>query len=194
MKEKLKAVKADVIFSALMCVALGIVLIVWSEETISIICMVLACGLVVMGAVNIISCLVKGSMTSVSGMIGLLLIVLGVWLFMRPEYIAMVIPIVIGVVLIAHGIEDMLLAVETKNGGYEKWWSALLLGIVSILLGAVCIVNAFGIVNLAMKFIGVALIYDGVSDLWIVSRAAKTAKRVKQEMEALDVDYKEVDD
>ena len=45
-----------------------------------------------------------------------------------------------------------------------------------------------------MKFIGVALIYDGISDLWIVSRTAKAAKAMKQEAEALDVDYKEVDD
>ena len=61
-------------------------------------------------------------------------------------------------------------------------------------LGIICIVNAFGVVSLAMKFIGVALIYDGISDLWIVSRTAKAAKAMKQEADALDVDYKEVDD
>ena len=30
--------------------------------------------------------------------------------------------------------------------------------------------------------------------LWIVSRTAKAAKAMKQEADALDVDYKEVDD
>ena len=78
--------------------------------------------------------------------------------------------------------------------GYEKWWSPMILGIISLALGIICIVNAFGVVSLAMKFIGVALIYDGISDLWIVSRTAKAAKAMKQEADALDVDYKEVDD
>lgn len=194
MKEKIKAVKADVIFSAIVCVVLGIVLIAYSEQTINIICMVLACGLIVMGAADLIGNFVKRSLTLTTAMFGVLLIILGVWLFLRPQYIAMVIPIVIGIVLVGHGIQDIMMAFETKGNGYEKWWSALLLGLISAALGIVCIVNAFGVVNLAMKFIGVALIYDGVSGLWIVSRASKAAKRMKQEAEALDVDYKEVDD
>ena len=36
MKETLKRIKADVILSALLCVALGVVLIIWSDETINL--------------------------------------------------------------------------------------------------------------------------------------------------------------
>ena len=54
MKETLKRIKADVILSALLCVALGVVLIIWSDETISAICMLLAFGLIVMGVVNLV--------------------------------------------------------------------------------------------------------------------------------------------
>ena len=62
-----------------------------------------------------------------------------------------------------------------------------------LLLTVAGIVNAFGVVRLAMKFIGVALVYDGISDLWIVSRTAKAAKAMREEAEALDVEYKEAD-
>ena len=54
MKETLKRIKADVILSALLCVVLGVVLIIWSDETISAICMLLAFGLIVMGVVNLV--------------------------------------------------------------------------------------------------------------------------------------------
>lgn len=194
MKETLKRIKADVILSALLCVALGVVLIIWSDETISAICMLLAFGLIVMGIVNLVGYFTNHRLTSFNGMLGLILIVVGTWLFARPEYIAMIIPIVIGVMLAVHGISDIKMAFETKANGYEKWWSPMILGIISLALGIICIVNAFGVVSLAMKFIGVALIYDGISDLWIVSRTAKAAKAMKQEADALDVDYKEVDD
>ena len=194
MKDVLKKIKMDVIVSAVLCMLLGVVLIIWSAETVSIICMVLAGGLVVMGVVNLIGFFTNHGWNTFSGMLGLILVLVGIWLYMRPEYIAMIIPIVIGVILAVHGLGDIKLGFETKANGYDKWWSVLLLGVISFALGIICIVNAFGVVSLAMKFIGAALIYDGVSDLWIVSRAAKAARHLKQEADALDVEYKEVDD
>ena len=167
--------------------ALGVVLFVWSDQTINAICMVLACGLVVMGAVNLARFFTDRVMNTFSGILGLVLVLVGVWLFARPSYIAVIVPIVIGVILAVHGMGDIRMAWETKQNGYEKWWSAMLLGIVSLAFGVICIVNAFGVVSLAMKFIGVALVYDGISDLWIVSRTAKAAKAMKQEADALDV-------
>lgn len=193
MKKAWKHIKADVILSAVVCIILGIVLFVWADQTISAICMVLAFCLIVMGAGDIVSYFVNGKMTPFLGIRGLIFVLIGFWLFMRPEYIAMIIPIIIGVMLAVHGISDVKMAFETKANGYEKWWSALLLGAVSFLLGVICIVNAFGVVSLAMKFIGIALIYDGISDLWIVSRAAKAAKAMMQEAQALESDYKEID-
>ena len=194
MKDTLKRIKADVMLSALLCVVLGLVLIIWSDQTINAICMILAFGLVVMGVVELISYFIGQRMMPFAGVTGLIFILVGIWLFTRPQYIAMIIPIVIGVILVVHGVGDVRLAFETKSNGYEKWWGALLLGLVSLALGVICIINAFGVVSLAMKFIGLALIYDGISDLWIASRAVKAAKRMKQEADALDVEYKEVDD
>lgn len=193
MKEALKRIKADVILSALLCIALGVVLIVWSAETIKIMCWALAAGLVIIGVINIISYFRDKRMHMFSGVLGLIVILIGIWLFMRPDSVVSLIPIVIGVILAVHGIQDVKLAIETKRNGYEKWWSILLMGIVSLVLGVLCVVYAFGLVTLALKFIGVALIYDGLSDLWIVSRASKAAKQKKLEEEALEAEYKEVE-
>ena len=44
MKETLKRIKADIIVSALLCIALGIVLLVWPAETIDVFCKILAVG------------------------------------------------------------------------------------------------------------------------------------------------------
>lgn len=193
MKEALKRIKADVILSALLCIALGVVLIVWSAETIKIMCWALAAGLVIIGVINIISYFRDKRMHMFSGVLGLIVLLIGIWLFMRPDSVVSLIPIVIGVILAVHGIQDVKLAIETKCNGYEKWWSILLMGIVSLVLGVLCVVYAFGLVTLALKFIGVALIYDGLSDLWIVSRASKAAKQKKLEEEALEAEYKEVE-
>ena len=125
MRETLKKVKADVILSALLCFALGVVLLVWSAETINIICRTLAVGLMIIGVVNIISYFRDKSMHMFSGVLGLIVLLIGAWLFMRPESVVSLIPIVIGVILAVHGIQDIKLAIETKNNSYEKWWSIL---------------------------------------------------------------------
>ena len=70
---------------------------------------------------------------------------------------------------------------------------ALLLGLVTVGFGALLIFRPFAALDTAVMLIGFFLIYDGVSDLWIVSRIAKTAKVMRQEAEALCVEAEEVE-
>ena len=169
-------------------------LLVWPDETIDIFCRVLAAGVVLMGVVQLFVYFRDRSIHPFAGVLGFLIVLVGIWIFISPERIVSLIPIVIGVVLCVHGIQDIKLAIETRANGYERWWSMLLIAAISLVLGVLCIVHAFGVVKLALQFIGIALIYDGLSDLWIANRAIRAAKAMRQEAEALDVEYKEVDD
>lgn len=190
--DTLKRIKADVILSALVCVALGVVLLVWPDKTIDIFCKVLASGLMVIGVMNLINYFANRSTHPFAGILGVIVLIVGVWVFVKPESIVSIVPIVIGVILCVHGIQDIKLALETKENGYGKWWSMLIIAAISLVFGVVCIINAFGVVTVALQIIGVGLIYDGISDLWVASRAIRAAKAMKQEADALDVEYKEV--
>lgn len=194
MGETFKRIKADIILSALVCVALGVVLLIWPAKTIDIFCRILAVGLMVMGGVQIASYFSNRGIHPFAGGLGLIVLLVGVWIFIRPESIVSLIPIVIGVILCVHGIQDMRLAFETKGNGYENWWSMIIIAAISLMLGVLCIVNAFGVVKLALQFIGIALIYDGLSDLWIASRAIHAAKVKREQEEVLEVEYREVDE
>ena len=76
---------------------------------------------------------------------------------------------------------------------YDKWWVALILGLVTVGFGALLIFKPFAALDTVVTLIGFFLIYDGVSDLWIVSRISRTAKVLWQEAEALDVEAEEID-
>lgn len=194
MKEMFKRIKADMILSAVLCTVLGIVIFLWPAETIDIVCKLLAVGLIIMGAVDLFSYFTDRLIHPFSGILGLIIVLVGIWIFIKPESIVSLVPIVIGVILAIHGIQDLKLAFETKGNGYEKWWIMLIIALISLSFGVLCIVNAFGMVKLALQFVGIALIYDGISDLWIVTKAVRTAKAMEEEAEALDVEFKEVDD
>lgn len=193
MKDILTRVKASMIFSAILCVLLGLVLLICPKETIDLLCKALAVGVIVMGAVNLVSYFMNREVQTFSGVLGLVIVLVGIWIFVKPERVEGIIPIVIGAILVVHALQDIKLSIETKRSGYDKWYLMLIIAVVSLVFGVICIVNAVGVVTLAMQFIGIALIYDGVSDLWVVSKALRTEKEIRRAAEAVDVEYEEVD-
>ena len=68
---------------------------------------------------------------------------------------------------------------------------ACLLGLATIVLGAVLIFKPFGVINTVTRVIGGFLIYDGLSDLWILSRLFKAKKNYQK---IVDVDARIIDE
>lgn len=193
MNDFLKNAKMDVIVSAVLCIVFGVVLILWPDEIVNLACQTVGIILAVLGGVQIASYFVnKKSRNNLYMGLGLVLFLIGLWITMRPGSIQSLIFIIIGTAIFVHGIHDIKLAFECKRSGYTSWWTLLLLGLLSIVLGIVCIINCFGVISVAVTLVGIMLIYDGVSDLWIVSRLKRTVKDIKQEMEAVDTDYEEL--
>lgn len=193
MKELFKRVKIDLIISAIVCVALGVVLLIWPVEAIDVFCKVLAASLIFMGVLQLISYLAARLIHPFSGIVGAILLVAGFWIFITPQSVVSLIPIIVGVVLAIHGLQDIKLALEAKANGYGKWWIMFLIAFIGVALGVLCIIDSFGVVTLATQVIGAALIYDGLTDLWIIVKTLMAIRKMKQEQDALDVDYREVD-
>lgn len=192
MKEILKKIKADVVLSAVLCIVLGIVLFLYTEQTTSLFCKLLAVVLMIMGAAHLITYATDREGNSLRLVSGVIVLLLGVWIFLNPKIIINLIPAIIGVILIFHGVEDLRLAMEAKGGSSSGWISCLVFAIVNLVIGILLIVKAFEAAQVAFKLIGVALIYDGISDIWIVSRTAKAAKEAEQAMNAIDTEGKEL--
>ena len=186
-----KELKANYILSAVFCIIFGVTLAVWPDASSRVVCMGLGAVLALSGIVNIVTYFMRRDGRMVSQILllaGIILTVLGGWLIFNPGVLIMMIPVVIGVVVTVHGVHNLIQAMELFKNNYSKWWVALLLGAVTVGLGVLLICNPFEAVNTAIMLIGIFLVYDGVSDLWIISRVSKTARNIRQTMEALDVE------
>lgn len=124
---------------------------------------------------------------------GIIITVIGGWILFQPGTIIAMIPILVGIIIVIHGINNLQQTMSLCQSRYDKWWVALLLALVTIGFGVLLIFNPFAAVDTLIRFIGIFLIYDGVSDIWIMSRVSKNVKEVRQEMEALTVDGKEIE-
>lgn len=190
MYQFLKGIKMNYVISAVLCIVFGLTLAIWPDISSRVVCIGVGIVLLLSGASSLITYFAekdRGLISQINLLVGIILAVLGGWIILNPGILIMIIPVVIGVIVVVHGVHNLIQALELFKGEYSKWWVALLLGAVTVGLGILLICNPFEAVNTAIMLIGIFLIYDGISDLWIISRVSKTAKEIRETMEALDV-------
>ena len=175
----IKSLKVNDSLSAVICVILGIVLLVWPGQSTQVVCMVLGIVLGGFGLIQIILYLATKEKTMVSHsmmMLGVVLAVIGGWIVLKPETIIKAVPMIVGILIVIHGFHNAVQAIDLKKMQYDNWWVALLLSLLTVALGVVLICNPFTIVDTVVRIIGAFLVYDGLSDMWILSRVFKTKK------------------
>ena len=104
---------------------------------------------------------------------GLLLAALGLWLLTALESAILLVQFSVAAVLLFHGVLDVQGANSLRRLGLRRWGVDLALGIVTLLLGAVVLLNPFGTMKALVVLIGLSLVYDGASDLYLIYRVSK---------------------
>ncbi len=194
MSDFLKGLKANYTISAGLCTLLGLVLLIWPGTTMRIVCTLLGSMLLIYGLAQVVLYLINKERTMLSqGMMvfGIVLSVIGIWILTSPEMIIMAVPVIVGVLIVIHGVHNVVQAIALKKDGYDRWWLAFLFGALTVVLGGILVYNPFEVAETVVRFIGIFLIYDGVSDIWILSRVFKV-KRDKEKI--IDVDYVDVEE
>lgn len=194
MESLLKKIKTNVVISSALCVILGLVLVLRPGMSMRIVCTAVGVVLILSGVMRMIDYFASrdGSLFSQANLIfGIVLTVVGVWIVMKPDKVMAVIPIIVGIVIAIHGLHNVQQALELWRDRYERWWIALLMGVLTVGFGVLLICRPFAAIDTVVMMIGGFLIYDGLSNVWIVSRVYKTAKNLRQEMSAVDVEIRE---
>lgn len=199
MKENLKGYRTSRILFSIGAIALGIIFLIWPSSSLivlaKIVGVILAAGGIV-GIINFVTdknAVYKGFLL----VVGICMIVIGIWIFRAPGNLVRLIPIVFGILVLVSGAVNMAETIDLGRYHYNMWWLSLVLGIVTILFGVLLITKPFGVASFITQLVGISLIFDGVSDLWIVSRISRAAKTVKdavQDAEAVDTTGTFVDD
>lgn len=195
MEKILRKMKANAVVSSLLCVLLGLVLVIWPGMSIQIVCAAIGVVLILTGIMKIIEyfAVKDGSLYEQTNLImGIIFTVVGVWIAVKPDKVLAIIPIIVGIVIVLHGVRNLQQAVNLCKDQYDKWWIALILGLLTAGFGVLLICKPFAALDTVVMLIGIFLIYDGLSNIWIISRVYKSAKILKQEAEAVDVESEEL--
>lgn len=179
--------KQNYLFTAIITILVGIVLVIWPDITGRFLCYVLGVALMIMGALQLIIFFreeTRGFFSKFSMIMGLILIFLGIWVCVRPDTVLALVPLVIGIMMTIHGIMDIKYTMDIKNAGVQKWWIALLAALITLIFGILLILNPFTAFELTMIVIGFVMLYDGISDIVLMILARifqrRADKRIRE--------------
>lgn len=167
----MKKSKLGSIVSTLVLIVLGVILLVHPGDTLNLAVRLVGVALILVGAVGVVTQLVKKEDKSVfSIIVGLIEIVVGIIVLAAPTFVVSLFPIIVGIVVALYGISDLVAAVQLKKAGANNGW-ALILAAITVLLGIILIFNPFKTLTTLIRVIGIVLIYKGVTGLIIRLKA-----------------------
>lgn len=173
-------------------IILGLCLIIWPHISATVLCYLFGALILITGIVRIV-CYIRRGVSAFFHYyelpLGILDILLAVFFFSRSRYVILVLPIVIGIMILVDSIFELQMAIDLRRLGLGRWWSMLVLSVLSILFSFLLVLNPFeGSVTL-MVFIGLSLIVDGIQSLCSVIYASRYMKKVQP----IEVDYVKIE-
>lgn len=188
--------KLTKVVSSLLFIVVGVILIIWRDPALTVICTILAALLCAAGAVGVVMYFVtkeRGLASTAVLAIGVVAAVVGLYLALHPDVLKAIVPAVVGILILISGIINLSETITIHREKGDGVLLSLILSLVTIALGILILVKPSFLNNIILVLMGFSLIYDGVSNLIIIAgisgmvREAKTEyKNAKQEAEAID--------
>lgn len=167
MGEKVNNILKGEIISSVFYILLGLCLILIPTQTVDVICKVVF-GLILIGAgIYHIYIYIRGKAkaTIMDLLSGVVVFVLGVFLFMTPSIVIKLLPWMLSAFVLVDSLWKFKGAFLLKKGGNGAW-SVLLIGsLVFIALGIVMLFGRFPKIMTLLIFSGWVLVCDGAADI-----------------------------
>lgn len=190
--------KGEIVSSAFY-ILFGLCLIIFTEQTINLICKVIF-GVVMIGAGIYHICIYaaeKENSTILDLFTGVIVLVLGGFLFFTPQIIIKILPYLLGAFVLVDNIWTLKGVWKLKKLGNAQWKILLIGSVVFIALGIFVIVYPFTKIIYTAIFAGSVMLADGLSDIVflvllkrgikrgvvVVEKVPKTVKAVPTEAE-----------
>lgn len=195
MRKLLKQVKWQTIVTSLLYVILGIVAVAIPETMVRVLGYLVGVLFILAGAVSMICYLLREVGRNYDrndfgyGLVG---IAVGVVFLYKVEWIASLLPVILGILVLASGCVKLQHVIDMKRMECGNWIPVLAVAALNVIFGAVLIANPFDTVLLLFQMIGLGLIFSGISDCATVVYMACRVKDFLDRTQAADAEYTEV--
>lgn len=188
MTELLKSSYRVSIISSILFIIVGILLFVDPDGFVKSVSYLIGILLMVAGVGNVIK-FAKNPQISISKAIltvGIILVIIGLFLILKPTFIGSIVPSVLGVCLIISSIEKLMYLKYLNDQNTESYITSMIFGIVVLIVGIFLLFNPFSTTLIITQIIGVIIIIYATTDLIEKIRFKKGFKKEKIKIKVID--------
>lgn len=185
-KKKAKEIYRNFIVINIGLALLGIILIIFPDQSKDIICRAIGIMLCIWGVLNIIDYIrlrrqeIFGSFGLVSGCA---CIGFGTYIIIKPDQLAAFIVAGLSIVLFICGVIKLQHAIDFAHVKSKGWIGQIVFAVLMIAAGVVSFLNPFGASDWLMRFVGIALTLSSIWDIITIIWFNKNLKEIKGESE-----------
>ena len=162
-----KKCEKSMLVTSIVTLVLGIVLVIEPTGSIKMLTAIIAIMCMLMGGFQLIDYIRKPreeKMTSLSLILGIILLSVGLFLFINNEALVKFITVIIGITICVKSLFKLQFALNLK-GISEKWKYNLIAAVIGMSLGLIIFINPFESAALFLRIVGIALVIGSVLEL-----------------------------
>lgn len=185
----MKSFKTNRLIFAIGALVIGIILLVWPGKSLIILGKCIGALLAAGGLVSAFL-FIKDHETASRSLflvMAVIMLICGIVIFIHPDELVKLIPTIMGILVVISGLINLGETFLLNRRKYGRWWITLLVSAATIAGGVFLICNAFKLASLITRIAGGILIFDGASDLWVLSRIHVSEKNAAVDVEAVEV-------
>lgn len=170
-------IRKDVVWSSIAYLILGFVLLIKPGTALVTVVHILAIVAAVMGVVSLVSYFKDKYSVGNGGVIkGVVYFAIAAFLYFGAGVIISIVPFILGILIVISGIVKLQEALDMMKYRADGSITVLVISVLSLVFGVLILINPFGTAELLFRIIGIALIYNGVSDLLTVFYFSKKTR------------------
>lgn len=176
--------------SAILC-ALGILLIVKPDLSLSLIGVIIGVILIAFGVIKLIGYFSRDLYRLAFQFdlaFGILLIALSVVILIHPENMMSFLCIVLGIAILADGLFKIQTALDAKRFGLRTWWLILSLAIIAGIVGSILIFRPVESAWILTILLGISMLSEGILNLCVALCAVKIIRHQQPDEIEIDID------
>lgn len=146
----------------------GIILIVWPDIAVKIVCYIISAVLLIYGLIRILIYLRSDNTRryfQFDLVVGIITIAFGLFILFKPVLFVSLLPFAIGLCILFDSIIKFQNAFDLKHAGLLYWQIPLAISIITAILGLMLVINPFGATVTLVRCMGIFFIVDGLANI-----------------------------
>ncbi len=163
----LKEMKWNMMLSAALYMALGLILVIFPATTAHTVCYLIAGIAIVIGMVNLVVYFTRNITRNYyrnDFVTGLMLMILGIFVIYKVNLVIELVSFILGLCIIVSGLFKLQGALDVQRMGGN---AVLILGVavVNVVIGILMVLNPFESALLLYRLLGAGLLFSGLTDM-----------------------------